>query len=749
MKAIGLGFSGLLLLLVNIFPSFSQTLIINEVSNGPAGNQEYVEFVVVSDTVIYDCGSPAPPCLDIRGWIFDDNSGYHGGSGIAAGAVRFSQDPLWSCIPLGTIILIYNDADPNPAIPTNDLSVTDGNCTIIAPLNSTLFETNTTTPGAVACSYPATGWTATGNWSKTLLANVGDCARIVNLSGCEVFSVCYGSDNLNNLIFFNTAGGQTVWSFNGIDPTIQGNWSSGSAATTPGDQTPGAPNNAANAAYIAQFNNGCLPITPINVTATSVNAGCTCSGTATATATGSIGGYTYEWLDANFNPIGQTTDTATGLCAGTYHVIATSHIHCSDTATVTLTSSSTFTVDVTSDTICQNDSATITATPSAAGGTYSWAPGGQTSSSIIVSPTTTTTYTVTYNLAGCIGTGSGTVNVNQIPNVSAGNDVNPCENQSITLNATGAASYSWDKNVVNGVPFIPPVGSTTYTVIGTSVAGCQDSDQVVVAVNPLLIPNFAPNITHGCAPLTVNFTNSTVNASNCVWTISNGTTINNCGPIVSTTFNQPGCYDVTLTVSDANGCTNSLTVPNLICVDNAPIANFTVSAPIITSLNPTEHFTNTSSNANNYVWNFGDDPSTSTEVNPTHEFLSSEPSSYIITLIAYSANGCSDTIFKTIELQEDLIFYVPNAFTPDDEDNVNPTFKPVFTSGFNPYNYCLLVFDRWGEIVFESHNSDIGWDGSYGKTKRVQDGVYTWKIDFTRDSNDQRILVVGHVNLLR
>jgi hypothetical protein len=84
----------------------SQTLIINEVSNGPSGNQEYVELAGVSNVVTYDCNSSTPPCIDIRGWIFDDNSGYHGTAGIAVGAVRFSQDPIWACVPLGTIILI-------------------------------------------------------------------------------------------------------------------------------------------------------------------------------------------------------------------------------------------------------------------------------------------------------------------------------------------------------------------------------------------------------------------------------------------------------------------------------------------------------------------------------------------------------------------------------------------------------------------------------------------------------------------
>jgi gliding motility-associated-like protein len=322
----------------------AQTLIINEVSNGPAGSQEYVEFVVIDTAIAYDCNGSTPPCVDIRGWIFDDNSGYHGAGGVASGAVRFSQDPLWSCVPVGTIILIYNSADPNTSLPANDVTMSDNNCRIVAPIGSALFETNTTTPGAVACSYPATGWTTNGNWTNTALANTGDCARLVDENGCEVFSLCYGSTNTNTLIYFSSGGtGQdNVWYFNDGDPYIQSNWTEACAdpaACGGNEQTPGAPNNAANAAYIAQFNNGCAPIPPVSLSATSTNSDCTCNGTASANASGSLGTFSYVWFDQNFNPINQTTANATGLCAGTYHVIATSGIGCSDTSTVTITQS--------------------------------------------------------------------------------------------------------------------------------------------------------------------------------------------------------------------------------------------------------------------------------------------------------------------------------------------------------------------------------------------------------------------------
>lgn len=331
------------MLLLSVSDGYGQTLVMNEVSQGESGSQEYVEFIVVDSTVVYDCNSSVPPCIDIRGWIIDDNSGYHGPSGIAAGACRFSFDPLWSCVPLGTIIVIYNDAAPNPELPANDVSLTDGNCGIVAPISDpALFESNSTTPGAAACSYPATGWTPGGTWTNIVMANGGDCFRIVDLAGCEVFSVCWDDDNQNNLIYFpggatsGTSATNTVYYFNDVDPNNQANWTVGCAdvpACGVQDQTPGAPNNAANAAYIAQFNNGCTPITPTVVNAVSAD-GCSCTGTGTASASGSIGGYTYEWYDNTYTSIGQSTANATGLCPGTYHVIGTSSIGCPDTASI-------------------------------------------------------------------------------------------------------------------------------------------------------------------------------------------------------------------------------------------------------------------------------------------------------------------------------------------------------------------------------------------------------------------------------
>jgi len=321
----------------------AQTLVINEFSNGPSGAKEYVELLVIDNTIVYDCNTPTPPCIDIRGWIFDDHSGYHSsgtsGVGIAPGAVRFNNDPLWACVPVGTLIVLYNGGDRNASIPADDYSTVDGNFKIIADLeNLTYFEFTETTPGAAVCSYPATGWGTdpSPTWSNVGMSNSSDCARIVNLAGCEVFSVCYGSCNLNNLIYFGGSGGGTVYYFNDIDPTDQSNWTAGTTSG-PDDQTPGSPNNAANDAYIAQFNNGGNPITPTVASAT-VNTpiSCGCTNSATASASGSIPGYSYEWYDDNYILIGQSTAVASNLCGGTYNVIATSSVGCPDTAQIVI-----------------------------------------------------------------------------------------------------------------------------------------------------------------------------------------------------------------------------------------------------------------------------------------------------------------------------------------------------------------------------------------------------------------------------
>jgi gliding motility-associated-like protein len=159
-------------------------------------------------------------------------------------------------------------------------------------------------------------------------------------------------------------------------------------------------------------------------------------------------------------------------------------------------------------------------------------------------------------------------------------------------------------------------------------------------------------------------------------------------------------------------------------------------------------FINGSSYADFYTWNI-DEHGTSNEVNPSVDY-GENPGQYNVELIASTAAGCADTVTSIVNVVDRIIFYVPNTFTPDD-DNFNQYFTPIFTSGFDPFDYKLLIYNRWGETVFESNDASIGWNGTYGSesTRIVKDGTYIWKIEFKETMTDKRHIHTGHVNVLR
>lgn len=158
-------------------------------------------------------------------------------------------------------------------------------------------------------------------------------------------------------------------------------------------------------------------------------------------------------------------------------------------------------------------------------------------------------------------------------------------------------------------------------------------------------------------------------------------------------------------------------------------------------------FTNQSQNATSYEWYFGDETGYSTKTNPKYVYDPEIIRNYMVTLVAKNEYGCTDTARVILKMKEDIVLYVPNTFTPDG-DQFNNVFKPVIGEGFDHLEYELLIFNRWGELVFESHDVNYGWDGTYlGRT--CQDGTYVWKINIKKAGIDDRVVKLGHVTLLR
>lgn len=367
------------------------------------------------------------------------------------------------------------------------------------------------------------------------------------------------------------------------------------------------------------------------------------------------------------------------------------------------------------------------------------------------------THTITYTTNGsCPDVSTTTIQVYDPLVIQASQNMTICAGETANISASGSGgdgnlTYTWTDEFGNAIGTgsaltVTPTVTSTYIV--TLTDGCttpQVFDDVKIIVNPTPLINIVANNEMGCTPLEVVFTNTTASpGATCLWDFGNGSTSTSCG-IDSTQYIQSGCYDVTLTVTE-NGCTNTQTIPDFICASEVPVAEF-VASPDITDVFDTEiEFTNYSINADSYVWDFGDE-TTSAESDPEHLY-STVPAGYTVCLIASNAMGCVDTVCHGVNIIETLIYYIPNSFTPDG-DEFNQAFKPIFTSGFDPFNFNFKIFNRWGEIIWETNDPKVGWDGVGPNGKLVQSGTYVWRVEFKSRENDDRQVANGHVNVLR
>jgi gliding motility-associated-like protein len=447
---------------------------------------------------------------------------------------------------------------------------------------------------------------------------------------------------------------------------------------------------------------------------------------------------------------GQSTPTIT-VSPGTttlYSVLYTWN-GCSATEDITVTVNQTPTLTGTSANICFGDTTTLAVIPSLPNGTYNWITTNQSTPSISVSPVSTTTYDVVYSLNGCSSSMvSNVVTVTPLPVVAVSN-VTICEGQSGTLTAVSSVpggNFSWSQGGNAASITEAPITNTNYTV-SYVVNGCQSTPvTATIIVNPLPNVTFSVDTTSGCVPVTVTFTADTSGQQATYQWTSNGGNVG-VGATAQTTFASGGCYDIGLTAT-LNGCSSTLTQNDLICLQDYPQAVFSPNPSSFSESSQTISFTNNSIGATGYSWNFGDG-TLSNEEFPNHYFQGTT-NGFTITLIATTSMGCMDSTSVTMEANLGATYYIPNSFTPDG-DKYNQVFNPIFATGVSSDGYEMLIFNRWGETMFESHNMNVGWDGSYGtEGLDCPPGTYTYKISFTLIGGlEEPVIVTGHVNLLR
>jgi gliding motility-associated-like protein len=353
-----------------------------------------------------------------------------------------------------------------------------------------------------------------------------------------------------------------------------------------------------------------------------------------------------------------------------------------------------------------------------------------------------------------------------VPNFSATNVCLGATNNFTDLSqVSGGSISSWNWNFGDGNTSAVQNPSHTYESAGTfnviltvvSSFGCSETHTATVDVFPQPIADFVGSELAGCAPICPELVSTSQLAGNgsivdYTWTLSNGMTQSGPNPnynfCLENNSSQTIVVGVTLIVTSNNGCVDQYTEPNYISVYHNPIADYALTPPVTTITSPVINYQNSSLYASSYQWDFYAQ-GTSTSHSPTITYPE-EPGSYLSQLIVFTPQGCSDTITAIVVVKDEIIFYVPNSFTPD-KDDFNEVFLPIFTTGFDPYDYHLSIYNRWGEVIFESYNHRHGWDGTYGEssTRPVKDGTYVWKIEFKETMSDKRHTHTGHVTLLR
>ena len=458
----------------------------------------------------------------------------------------------------------------------------------------------------------------------------------------------------------------------------------------------------------------------------------------TLTATGAI---SYAWDNGVVNGVPFYPNSTI-----TYTVIGTDANLCQNTDDITVT----YLLDIPpvvdagpDQAICLTDDVTLTAGGDAI--LYQWNNGVQ--DGIPFAPGATDIYVVIGTAAnGCLEADTVEVIVNPLPSITANaSDDFICDGESTILWGEGADIYIWDQGVLDSVSFIPTT-TATYTVIGYDINGCTDTTDIEVIVNPLPNVLFSTDMTYGgCVPFSPTFTDLTENPSSneVLWVFGNGASSTQMGSVINT-YDSYGCYNVTLISTTADGCTDSLTQDDFVCV-NPVMASFYPDVYEQSVINPIFEFTNESENATSFQWFFGDGTQ-SDFVNTTHFYDSYGV--YNVALVAMAEDGCTDTAYVAITVNDEVLFYVPNSFTPNG-DGKNEVFIPVLTAGYDrSQGYEFSVYNRWGEQIFFSETPGEGWDGTYNSAP-AQNGTYIWYVKFKDSMNNLIYNHSGHFNLIK
>jgi gliding motility-associated-like protein len=669
-------------------------------------------------------------------------TGSFGSTSVAGGSYIVTYTTAGNCPRVFNVTIVVN-ADV-------DATITNVNplCADVAAFNLTAADPGGTWSGtgitdAVAGTFNPS--IATGN--QTITYTIPGSCPSTDTQAITVYAVYDGTITpagpfcqADLPITLTTASTGGIWSGTGINSASAGTFGSASLAA-----------NSYTITYTTQGN-----CSQVNTTTVIVNANVDATVSAVADVCNDAPAFNLSAVDGGGTWSGQGVNTSgtfapNSVPPATYTITYSIGGACPDTDTQTIV-----VLPVPDGTItpagpfCQ-DALPQTLAAASAGGT--WSGTGITSAAngtFGASNTPSGNYSITYITTGaCSNSFNQVVQVIENLNATIGSAGPFCEDASpFTLTAASAGGvWSGTGAITAGGQIAPStLDAGTYTFnYNINNNGCLSSDNVQVTVNALPLPSFTTSTTNGCSPLSVTFTNtSNPLGSSCVWYV-NGTPAGN-GNTLSEIFTGSSCEDIGIMITDAAGCSQSMTMTDVVCVNPNPSASFSWS-PIEPMLGGTVAFENTSIGGVTYIWDINGQGASGESV--SYNVPSETDGQFTACLEVVGPGGCMDAQCYTVLVSAESYIFVPNSFTPD-ADGTNDVFAPVIVGLTNDYRYTFRIYDRWGEVIFETNDPNDVWTGNvHGGNFYAQPDAYVYEITLQLRAGELPFRKVGSVVLIR
>jgi gliding motility-associated-like protein len=574
-----------------------------------------------------------------------------------------------------------------------------------------------------------------GSYDVTLIVkSYGGCADTITLSSLLIRPPFISGSNVNSNVACHgdSTGAAYVMASGGTFP-YNYTWS-------PGGGSQSYDNNLPAGAYTVSMTDayGCTTVQNILITeppqlllSTTGVKHITCNGgndgAASVLAAGGVSPYRFTW-----SPSIGTTSSVGSLTADIYVAMVTDSNGCAASQTIQVTQPLPVTAFLAGDPyICTGFSDTLTA--SVLGGTppynYLWSTGSS-NSSIVVAPLQAAGYSFSVtDVNGCPSPMYHyAVNVYPPITMEMQGNLYICLGQDVRLAALAAGgnaqyTYTWD-NIAGSSQQVVVTPVTDSTFICTVTDGCSIpvQQQIRVHVTPYPVVSFMPHHINGCAPVAVQFkdSSSAVIGSAYQWKFGDGNSSSEKEPVHI--YPNPGNYSVSLSISTPQNCISNLTLP-VVHVAPSPDAKFVMSDTMVTYFEPTVMLTNNSLGATTWQWDFGDGAQSWRDWNASHQYK--DTGNYTIRLIVNNNYGCQDTLYGMLRVVDDYTIFIPNSFTPNGDD-VNDRFGAFALS---VTGYDIWILNRWGQQVFHSSDLNTKWNGKYENNGRdCEEGVYIYRV---------------------